>query len=117
MNKLITDRPSEWKDWMIEQIDAIESELDGMPMELHSIGLVILPVNIRRDNALTAFYNAGYIDRVIMSQHLHFDAVDTFMDANIEKYMPNEIVFEKNDENDENEIEGGEYQDEDVKKG
>jgi len=103
MNKLITDRPSDWKDWIIEQIEEIESELDSNHSQLHSIGIVILPENIRGDNALTTFYNAGYIDRVIMSQHLHFDAIDRFMESNIDKYVDKtEIVFNADTSNDEN---------------
>jgi hypothetical protein len=116
VNKLITVRPSEWKDKLIEMMDGIESSMSG----IDCIGVVAIPKDISNDEIITAYYNVNLDDMILIKEHMAMDVIDNYMKENIEKYRTDDIVFEKNDENgedDENEIEGGEYQDEDVKKG
>lgn len=78
---IISDtQPKEYSGWLTESLEALED------VEVKGLALIAL-VNDENASAYTAYWHMNLADKAQAEQHLHYDVMDTFISANINRWL------------------------------
>lgn len=79
-NKLITDRPRQWKDFLVGMIEEIDKGFGGKE-DIQCVGLLIISRSQNEDN-LSAYYNTRISDKMVMRGMVDTDIMDMHIREN-----------------------------------